>query len=299
VSPKRMSVPTAVVCNKRTIESLIKAGSFDSLGHVRRALVAKHEDAVDAVVDVKRNEAIGQFDLFAGLGGDDDGTSGFQVEIPDIPEWEKAELLAHERQMLGLYVSDHPLFGLERLLANASDMSISSLLEDESRPDGSQITIAGMITGLQRKTTKQGNYWAIVTVEDLAGAIECLFFPQSYMDVAQLLAEDLVVVVKGRLNRRDEVPTIYASGLTVPDISSTDGVPVTVTLPTAKCTAPVVEQLKTVLETHKGSTEVRLRLTRSGGGAGTLMRLDDSLRVTPSPALFGDLKQLLGPACLV
>ncbi|WP_380156953.1 DNA polymerase III subunit alpha [Kineococcus sp. R86509] len=289
----------AVVCNKRTIESLIKAGSFDSLGHVRRALVATHEDAVDAVVGVKRNEAIGQFDLFAGLGGDDDGASGFQVEIPDIPEWEKAELLAHERQMLGLYVSDHPLFGLERLLANASDMSISSLLEDESRPDGSQITIAGMITGLQRKTTKQGNYWAIVTVEDLAGAIECLFFPQSYMDVAQLLAEDLVVVVKGRLNRRDEVPTIYASGLTVPDISSTDGVPVTVTLPTAKCTAPVVEQLKTVLETHKGSTEVRLRLTRNGGGAGTLMRLDDSLRVTPSPALFGDLKQLLGPACLV
>jgi DNA polymerase-3 subunit alpha len=291
----------AVVCNKRTIESLIKAGSFDSLGHVRRALVAKHEDAVDAVVDVKRNEAIGQFDLFAGLGGADDaaGASGFEVVIPDLPEWEKAELLAHERQMLGLYVSDHPLFGLERLLSNASDMSISSLLEDESRPDGSQITIAGMITGLQRKTTKQGNYWAIVTVEDLAGAIECLFFPQAYMDVAQLLAEDLVVVVKGRLNRRDEVPTIYASGLTVPDISSTDGVPVTVTLPTAKCTTQVVEQLKTVLETHAGSTEVRLRLTKNGGGNGTLMRLDDSLRVTPSPALFGDLKQLLGPACLV
>ncbi|MFB9378904.1 DNA polymerase III subunit alpha [Kineococcus gynurae] len=289
----------AVVCNKRTIESLIKAGSFDSLGHRRRALVARHEDAVDAVVDVKRNEAIGQFDLFAGLGGDSDADAGgFTVEIPDIPEWDKSELLAHERQMLGLYVSDHPLFGLEHLLANASDCAIASLTADEGRPDGSTVTIAGMITGLQRKLTKKGDPWAIVTVEDLEGAIECLFFPAAYMEVAQLLAEDLVVTVSGRLNRRDDVPTIYASKLTVPDVSATDGLPVTVTLPATRCTQPVVERLRDVLTTHPGMTEVRLRLTK-GNGSGTLMRLDDSLRVTPTSALFGDLKALLGPSCLV
>lgn len=216
-----------------------------------------------------------------------------------MPEWDKSELLAHERQMLGLYVSDHPLFGLEHLLANASDCSINSLLEDDSRPDGSQITIAGMITGLQRKQTKQGKFWAIVTVEDLAGAIECLFFPQAYLDVAQMLAEDLVVVVKGRLNRRDDVPTIYASELKVPDVTAADGGPVTVTMPVSRCTQPVVERLKDVLTTHPGTTEVRLRLTKSGGGPGTLMRLDDALRVSPSSALFGDLKALLGPSCLV
>ncbi|NAZ82423.1 DNA polymerase III subunit alpha [Kineococcus sp. R8] len=292
----------AVVCNKRTIESLIKAGAYDSLGHRRRALVAKHEDAVDAVVDVKRNEAIGQFDLFAGLGsGDDDGGlgSGFTVEIPDIPEWDKTELLAHERQMLGLYVSDHPLFGLERLLSNASDCSIASLTADDSRGDGAPITVAGMITGLQRKLTKQGNAWAIATVEDLEGAIECLFFPQTYLSVAPLLAEDLVVVVKGRLNRRDDVPTIYAQELQIPDVSSSDGLPVTIVMPVSRCVPAEVQKLKDVLVTHPGSTEVRLRLVKPGKGQGTLMRLDDSLRVTPNPALFGDLKALLGPTCLV
>ncbi len=102
----------AVVCNKRTIESLIKAGgAFDSLGHPRRALLLVHEQAVDSVIGVKRKEAEGQFDLFADLmGGDDDGP-GFAVTIPDLPDWDKKQRLAFEREMLGLYVSDHPLSG--------------------------------------------------------------------------------------------------------------------------------------------------------------------------------------------
>src|SRR5690606_8782309 len=98
----------AVVCNKRTIESLIKAGAFDSLGHTRRALLARQEEPIDMVIDVKRNEAVGQFDLFAGLGGDGGaGGAGFTIDIPDLPEWDKPEKLTFERQMLGLYVSDH------------------------------------------------------------------------------------------------------------------------------------------------------------------------------------------------
>ncbi|GAA4974057.1 DNA polymerase III subunit alpha [Kineococcus glutinatus] len=294
----------AVVCNKRTIESLVKAGAFDSLGHRRRALVAMHETAVDQVVGVKRKEAEGQFDLFAGLGGDEGpDAGGFSVVIPDLPEWDKTELLAHERQMLGLYVSDHPLFGLERLLTQSSDCSIAQLMADEARPDGSPITIAGMITGLQRKLTKQGSPWAIATVEDLEGAIEVLFFPATYALVAPLLAEDLVCVVKGRLNRRDEVPTIYGSEVTIPDLSATDGIPVTIAMPVTRCIPPMVEKLRDVLRTHPGGTEVRLQLVSNGNGASrprtTLMRLDDGLRVTPSPALFGDLKALLGPSCLV
>src|SRR5699024_2723968 len=89
------------VCNKRTIESLIKAGGFDSLGHTRRSLVEVHEEAVDSVIGVKRQEANGQFDLFAGLGGGDE-EPGFSVAIPDRPEWEKKEKLAFERDMIGL-----------------------------------------------------------------------------------------------------------------------------------------------------------------------------------------------------
>jgi len=286
----------AVVCNKRTIESLIKAGAFDSLGHARRGLVAVHEAAVDAVVSDKRQEAIGQDSLFGGL---DDTTGPSLSVVPPVPpgEWDKQTLLASERDMLGLYVSDHPLFGVEHILSRASDCSIATLTGDDGRPDGANVTIAGLITGLQRKMTKQGKQWAIATVEDLGGAIEVLFFPQTYETVSHVLAEDLVVVVKGRVNRRDDVPTIYAMEMSLPDLDEGDRGPVVVSMAVARCTPPVVERLKDVLSTHPGPTEVHLRLTQAGRL--TVMRLDDGFRVTPSPALFGDLKALLGPSCLV
>ncbi|GAB3687681.1 DNA polymerase III subunit alpha [Angustibacter aerolatus] len=287
----------AVVCNKRTIESLIKAGAFDSLGHSRRQLVEAHERAVDSVIGLKRKEATGQFDLFGAMGGDDDDAGGLSVELREVGEWDKHEKLKFEREMLGLYVSDHPLFGVEHVLAGAADCSIASFLTDDSRPDGSNVTISGMISGLQRKMTKNGNPWAIATVEDLEGAVEVLFFPQTYQTVSTILTEDLVVVVRGRVNRRDEVPTIYAAELTVPDLSEGPRGPVVIAMPVTRCTPPVAERLKDVLATHPGVTEVHLRLTQSGRE--TVMRLDDRLRVTAGPALFGDLKQLLGASCLV
>ncbi|MCL2424597.1 MAG: DNA polymerase III subunit alpha, partial [Micrococcales bacterium] len=141
----------ASVCNKRTMESLIKAGAFDSLHTSRRALLLVHEQAVDAVVAVKRKEAEGQFDLFADVFGPDDDDVSFSVAVPDVPDWDKKQRLAFEREMLGLYVSDHPLSGLEHVLANAADTSIATLVADEERPDGSQVTVAGLVTNLTRK----------------------------------------------------------------------------------------------------------------------------------------------------
>src|SRR5215217_6879791 len=286
----------AAVCNKRTIESLAKSGAFDSLGHARAGLVRVHEVYVESLVEEKRKEAQGQDSLFGGF--DDDVAIELAV-LPPISqtEWDKKEKLKFEREMLGLYVSDHPLFGIEHVLQGSADCSIASLLADDSRPDGATVTIAGMISGLQRKMTKNGNPWAIATVEDLEGAIEVLFFPQAYQTVSTMLTEDLVVVVRGRVNRRDEVPTIYAAELTIPDISEGPRGPVVIAMPLARCTPPVAERLKDVLSTHPGVTEVHLRLTQADKA--TLMRLDDRLRVTASPALFGDLKQLLGPSCLV
>jgi DNA polymerase-3 subunit alpha len=284
-----------VVCNKRTIESLIKAGAFDSLGQPRRGLVAVHETAVEAVVSDKRQEANGQFSLFGSL--DSDGPTLSAVPVVPPGEWDKQTLLSCEREMLGLYVSDHPLFGIEHLLSREADCPIAVLTADEGRPDGATVTIAGMISSLQRKLTKNGHPWAIAAVEDLDGAIEVLFFPQTYQTVSHVLAEDLVVVVRGRVNRRDEVPTIYAQELRVLDTSTPDAGPVVVSMPIARCTPGVVERLKDVLATHPGPTEVHLKLSRTGRA--TVMKLDDGLRVTPSPALFGDLKALLGPHCLL
>lgn len=284
----------AQACNKRVIESLVKAGAFDDMKHKRRALVAIHETAVDQFVDIKRNEAIGQDSLFGGL--DDDAGFGVSVAIPDIDEWDKMTLLGHEREMLGLYVSDHPLLGLEHVLSTGTDCTIGQLMLDEDRADGSTITVAGLVTSVQRKITKRGDAWALVTVEDLDGAIDVLLFPSSWQLCGHLISEDAIVTVRGRLNRSKEQPEIMGQEVTLPDLSDGPSGPVVITLPSTRCTPPVVQQLKDVLGTHPGVTEVRLRLlTREQT---MVMRLDDNLRVSPSPALFADLKQLLGPGCL-
>ena len=287
----------AVVCNKRTIESLIKAGAFDSLAPSRRALLLVHEQAVESVIGVKRKEAEGQFDLFAGFGGDgeDDGLS-FSVEVPDIPDWDKKQLLAFEREMLGLYVSDHPLSGLEHVLSSAADTSIAHLLADETRPDGSTVMIAGLITSMQRKMSKQGNPWAAVTVEDMEASVEIMFFGETYLAYSTVLAEDQVVVVRGRVRRRDDTMQLQAMEVSLPDISAVADTPVTVSMSVARCTPPVVERLREILANHPGVIEVHLRLTSPGRA--TVMRLEESLRVERSSALFGDLKALLGPTCL-
>ncbi len=286
----------ALVCNKRVIESLVKAGAFDEMKHKRRALVAIHETAVDQYVDIKRNEAIGQDSLFGGLDDDAGGGFGISVAIPDIEDWDKMTLLGHERDMLGLYVSDHPLLGLEHVLSQGTDCSIGQLMLDEDRPDGSTITVSGLVTSVQRKITKRGDTWAMVTLEDLDGAIDVLLFPSSYQLAATYLTEDAILTVKGRLSRQKDQPEIHGQEVSLPDLSDGPSGPVVISLPATRCTAPVVEQLKEVLATHPGMSEVQLKLLARAST--TVMRLDDRLRVTPNSALFADLKQLLGPGCL-
>uniref|UniRef100_UPI00286C9351 helix-hairpin-helix domain-containing protein n=1 Tax=Nocardioides sp. TaxID=35761 RepID=UPI00286C9351 len=291
-----LSKAPAPVCNKRVIESLIKAGAFDAMKHLRRALVAIHETAVDQYVDIKRNEAIGQDSLFGGMEDEPGGGFGMTVAIPDIDEWDKTTLLGHERDMLGLYVSDHPLLGLEHVLSNGTDCTIGQLMLDEERADGSTVTISGLVTTVARKITKRGDAWAMVTLEDLDGAIDVLLFPSSYQLASGYLVEDAIITVKGRLSRSKDTPELHGQEVSVPDLSDGPSGPVVISLPSTRCTAPVVEQLKDVLGTHPGMTEVQLRLlTRD---ATKVMRLDDRLRVTPTPALFADLKALLGPGCL-
>lgn len=287
----------ALVCNKRVVESLIKAGAFDDMKHKRRALAAVHETAVDQFVDLKKNEAIGQDSLFAGLGdGDDDAGFGVSVTIPDIDDWDKMTLLGHEREMLGLYVSDHPLLGLEHVLSQGTDCTIGQLLLDEDRPHNSTITVSGLITSVSRKITKRGDPWATITLEDLDGAIDVLLFPSSYTLASTLLVEDNIVRIKGQLSRDKDQPELRAQEVTAPDLTQGPTGPVVISLPSTRCTPPVVAQLRDVLGTHPGMTEVQLRLlTRSST---KVLRLDDNLRVSPSPALFADLKQLLGPGCL-
>jgi DNA polymerase-3 subunit alpha len=290
-----MSKVPALVCNKRVIESLVKAGAFDDMKHHRRALVAVHEAAVDQYVDLKRNEAIGQDSLFGGLDDTDSGF-GITVAIPDLDEWDKITLLGHEREMLGLYVSDHPLTGLEHVLSQGTDCTIGQLMLDEERQHGSQLTVSGLITTVQRRITKKGDTWATLTLEDLDGSIEVMAFPNVYQLVSPHLNTDVIVRVRGTLSRDKETPELRAQEITLPDLSDGPSGPVVLSLPLTRCTQPVVDALADVLRTHPGVTEVQLKLRARN--ATTVMRLGDNLRVTPSPALFADLKALLGPGCL-
>jgi DNA polymerase III subunit alpha len=286
----------ALVCNKRVVESLAKAGAFDDMKHRRRALVAVHEEAVDRYATIKRDSGGGQDSLFDDLDAGSEAAFDMAVTIPEIDEWDKTTLLGHEREMLGLYVSDHPLMGLEHILANGSDCTVGQLLVDEERPDGSTVTVCGLITSVQRKITKRGDAWAMVTLEDLEGGIDVLLFPSAYQLAATLLNEDAIVTVKGRLSRSKDQPELHGQEVSLPDLSDGPTGPVLITLPSTRCTPPVVEQLKDVLRAHPGVTEVRLRLMSKTQT--TVMRLDDRLRVNPSQALFADLKALLGPGCL-
>ena len=292
-----MSKCELVVCNKRTIESLIKAGAFDSLGHSRRGLVEVHESAVEDAHQTKRREAEGQFTLFDDLmgGGDGEPAAGITIEIASH-EWDNKTLLDFEREMLGLYVSSHPLAGAEHILRAHSEQSITQI-DDDELPDGAQVTLAGMLVGLSRRVTKQGKLWASANLEDLEAGIEVLFFPSTYELVADRLAEDLLVAVRGRVNRRDGGSvSVIAQDMAVLDtgaLASSGSRPLTIRMRDTAVTPVKVERLRDVLSRHRGDTEVRFELRYSGDRDPDLLRLP-GYSVAVSPALMADLKALVG-----
>ncbi|MEQ4723916.1 DNA polymerase III subunit alpha [Nonomuraea sp. B19D2] len=286
-------VPT-VVCNKRVIESLAKAGAFDSLGHRRKALVAVHEQAVDAVIDVKRNEARGQDSLF----GEPGQSGAFSVMIPGAmpgEEWDKATLLAFEREMLGLYVSSHPLDGAERVLDANRDTTIADLLAS-GRQDG-VTRVSGIISGLQRKVTKQGSPWAIVTLEDHDAAVECLIFPKPYTLYGEALAQDRVISVRGRINVRDETMSVYGEEIALLDVSQADTEPpVVISIQETQLIPRLVQEFKHILTTHPGRAPVHVRVHRHGAKS-VLLNLQP-FQVTAEPAFYGDVKALFGAGAI-
>ncbi len=289
-----LSKVEAGACNKRVVESLIKAGAFDSLGHTRRGLMTVHEAAVDEALSTKRAEAIGQFDLFGDVEEGSETGAGMELQIP-VGEWEKSVLLAHEREMLGLYVSDHPLLGLEAQLRSLADGNIADLAGSENS-DGKIVNVAGLVTQVARRITKGGKPYAQLTVEDLTGEITVMVFPKVYESVSPYCHTDAILVVKGRLDASEESARLMAMEVSVPDLSLERNSPFVVTVAAQQCTPDTVDRLKGVLSAHPGSTEVHLRMAT--GTRTTVLRLDEAFRVSADPSLGADLKALLGPNCL-
>ena len=207
----------ALVCNKRVIESLVKAGAFDDMKHKRRALVAIHETAVDQYVDIKRNEAIGQDSLFGGLDDDAAAASGVSVAIPDIDEWDKMTLLGHERDMLGLYVSDHPLLGLEHVLVQRHRL--------HHRPADARRGAAGRLArspsaawsprcSARSPSAATPGRWSRSRTSTARSTCCSSRAPTS--SPRRYLAEDAIITVKGRLSRSKDQPELHGQEVTRP-----------------------------------------------------------------------------------
>jgi DNA polymerase-3 subunit alpha len=295
------------VLNKRTVESLVKAGAFDSLGHPRKGLCLVFEEIIDRTVTRRREEELGISTLFslleepAGASGDPGG-GGFDethVTIPDV-EFDKSERLALEKEMLGLYVSDHPLMGLERELRRVSDTTIRELVERATAGEGFSDqqaggyvpdvqVVGGVVTSLQRRYTKRGELMGTFVLEDLESAIEVFVFPKTMREYGAQLQEDAIVCVRARVDLREEQPKLIAMDVRRPELRRDDvDPPLEVTVPVSSLTDTVLVRLRDLLAEHTGPSPVLLRLGPK------VVRLPPEFNVDAGSGLVGALKELLG-----
>ncbi len=291
------------VLNKRTIESLILGGAFDSLGHQRKGLLQVFEVIIDTTVSRRRERERGVMSLFGDWGDGDDaadgdgdgdggggggGGGGFDEREP-IPDeaFDKTEQLRREKEMLGLYVSDHPLFGVEGALKRKVD---HSLLDLQSMEDGAQVLVGGVVTGLSRKFTRKGDQMAVFVLEDLDASIEVTIFPRTLAEQGHKLEDDLIVSVRGRLDRRDE-SRFGLIGQAITVLTGLDhgrATPLRLRLPSSALDELRIQRLKRILREHPGESIVMVDI-----GQGKVLRLADEFRVDLDRSV-GELRMAFG-----
>jgi DNA polymerase III subunit alpha len=280
-----------VVLNKRTVESLIKGGAFDSLGHPRQGLCLVFEQIVDRTLARRRERERGVMSLFGSIDiGSADGPvfDDARVPIPDA-DFDKVQRLAFEKEMLGLYVSDHPLLGAEAILRRHTEVTLTELRELR---EGELRWVGGVITGLVRKYTKRGELMATFTLEDLEAALDVWVFPRTMTEFNHLLADDAVVCVRGRLDLRDETPKLICMDLKRPSLLPDGTEPLHLEVPMQALSDDVVDRLKRLLEEHPGGSAVYLHVGTK------VIRLAETFAVDATNGLLAELRVLLGPGCL-
>ena len=265
-------VPESVL-NKRAVESLIKAGAFDSVGHPRQGLLGVFEQITNATLNRRREREAGVLSLFGDPEPDSDGSGDYdeRLPIPDV-EFDKTELLRNEKEMLGLYVSDHPLFGKEAALRRRVEQSITEL---EELPDGAAVHIGGVVTGLSRRFTKRGDQMATFQLEDLEAEIEVTMFPRTLSEQGYKLGDDLIVTVKGRLDKRDEsrIGVICQTLEVVTGLEDGAAPTLYIKIPAVRLGPTEISTLKRILPSHPGACPVVLDL------GDERIRLTDDYRV--------------------
>jgi DNA polymerase III subunit alpha len=272
-----------IALNKRTVESLIKAGAFDGVGHPRKGLFLVFESVLDATLERRRNEDMGQFSLFA-ESEQAEGTG--TVDIPDT-EWRQKVKLGFEKEMLGLYISDHPLLGARTTLAAVAPTSIGDLTEMKDR---TSVTIGGLVGAITRRWTKAGDPMIFFQLETLEGSVEALCFPRTVKEVGHMIQEDAVVVVSGHLDHRGDDIKVVVRDLR--ELEIRDDLTVRLSVPATRLSPDIVARLKQILSNHPGPAQVLLQMTSEEGHK--VLKLSDQHRVEPRSALFAELKELLG-----
>jgi len=222
--------------------------------------------------------------------------NSFAGSVPDRPEWPKKEKLAYERDMLGLYVSDHPLAGREEQLAKYAQITIGEIASSETLQDGETVVIAGLITQVAHKVARQsGNPYAAVTVEDFEGEMQVMLMGKTYQEYAKNLEADQVVMIRGSISQRDDGNSLRAHSVeTIEGGADFIRGPVVVRVPEAEATREVLEELDRILRVHAGTEEVQVKLVGDSGER--LFKLQPKVKITID--LYGELKVLLGSKCL-
>ena len=274
------------VLNKRTVESLIKAGAFDSLRHARKGLLNVHEQIIDMTVSKRREHDAGVMSLF---GEQSDGPAfDDRPPIADV-EFERMPKLAHEKEMLGLYISDHPLKGMEARMRRLADCTISDLTSGPAPgDDAGYFSIGGVVTALNRRWTRKGELMATFALEDLDDKIEVMVFPRAMAEHGAKLADDAVVVARGRLDTRDESPRFFANEVQLVDGGPAES-PLRVNFGPEHQNVTLLEELKSVLCAHPGYAPVELLL-----GGRRVARLPEDYSVDTANGLPAELRELLG-----
>jgi len=288
---------------KKVLESLTLAGAFDSLGYTRGGMMRRDGDQaawekVSApIVAERKAEAAGQFSLF---GGSERAEHEIDESVLHGEEFDKPTLLRLEKEMLGQFVTDHPLLAVKAALAAQTD---SDMLKLPDLGDGDVVTVGGIIGSVGRKYTRKGDPYALFRLEDLAGGVGVVAFPSVYEKVADLLSIDEIVLVKGRIDLRGRELQLAALEIRRPDLSSVEGLvrlpdpvsndPLVVEVPAVSCTEAMLGKLKGLLAGSPGRVPVVVRVTHSQGI--TPLRLGEGYRIEPTAHLLSELRVLVGP----
>jgi DNA polymerase-3 subunit alpha len=275
--------------NRKVIESLIKCGAMDSFGLVRSQMMSMLAECLDQSAKANRDRNSGQLSFFDIGRPAESGFKRSSVSVPDIKEWPEIQLLAFEKEILGFYISGHPLVRYEHLLKRFSSCSISNL---NSRTDGEEISIAGLINKIKITVTRaKVEKMAILKVEDLGGIVEVLVFPNTYKQVSKYIVANNVVLIRGKLSLKEDTPKIFASNITAIDEAYRMITSINIDLSGLK--ENILATLKEKLSFSPGSVPVYLHLDSSPTKK-TKILVSQDLFVQPRVELFNDIEDLLG-----